>query len=143
MLWAHYFLGKSYRVFIQAMKMVHECTDNYNAVKFCDEKELRSYRDSLVVGKLIKWRNPFGKDIARVWNLVDMVEKVFTNANIVARMKFQFGTIDDKPILLIVLHIDGAQQTSFGHVLCVKISTIDESGAHRSQPISFADYRIG
>ena len=50
---------------------------------------------------------------------MDMVEKVFTNANIVARMKFQFGTIDDKPILLIVLHIDGAQQTSFGHVLCV------------------------
>ena len=36
------------------------------------------------------------KDIACVWNLVDMVEKVFTNANIVARMKFriQFGTID-------------------------------------------------
>ena len=39
-LWAHYFLGKSYRVFIQVMKMVHECTDN--AVQFCDEKELRS-----------------------------------------------------------------------------------------------------
>ena len=143
MLWAHYFLGKSYRVFIQVMKMVHKCTDN--AVQFCDEKELRSYRDSLVVGKLIKWRNPFGKDIARVWNLVDMVEKVFTNANIVARMKFQFGTIDDKPILLIVLHIDGAQQTSFGHVLCVLARLMNLGHAHRSQPSSFAiaDYHVG
>ena len=75
LLWLHFFLGSTYsalKLLARGIKKVSE-----NALTVDNMKNVRTYRDSLTVGKLKVFENPEGDTAGRVWPHMDMLPRVF------------------------------------------------------------------
>ena len=78
---------------------------------------MHQYRDSLPCGKIEIFDIPSGNKVGRVWSLDDM-HATLRNAGIVIMKRLQF--LDGiSPALVLAVHADAAEMTSFSIVLCI------------------------
>ena len=114
LLWLHFFLGSTYSALKLLSRAIIKVTSNNLTVDNMDK--VRTYRDSLTVGKVKVFENPEGSTVGRVWPLMDMLPRVFESEDITKAHDFYFGRPNNSPAVIMSSHFDGHEETSFAHI---------------------------
>ena len=90
--------------------------------------QVRTFWDSISVGKIKVYTNPEGSQVGRYWPHADMLPKNFDQAPIVKAHNFFVGG-NVHPKVVLASHFDGHTETSFNH--CQETQQLYDHSLHR------------